>query len=848
MPTKTRKLVYPPFRRLLAGCLTLCASAAGPSLHALTGQSFEEARDHWAFQPIRRPPFPRVIRPELIQSPVDSFLLARLESAGLTFAPRADPRTLLRRVSYDLIGLPPTFEQVQAFESDPSPAAYAAIVDQLLGDPRYGERWGRHWLDVARYADTKDLVLLYGTDAIRPYAYTYRDYVIRALNEDLPYDEFVRDQLAADLVQPALPPWRLAALGFLTLGRLFDGNVHDQIDDQIDTVSRGFLAMTVACARCHDHKYDAIKSADYYGLYGVFASTERPELPPLIEDPQTVPGGADFEKRLQGAVQTLENHVDDQYRKLTETLRSRVGDYLLRAATTQPDITETSQFALSLTPEDYRPALMLRARRLLEQRLRHEDRIFGLWADLIALPDHDFAEHASLLVSNELAAPRGPASPRNALVAAWFSESPMQSRADVPRSFAGLLRERNRILNSRTCGDDAYIMSGDEADLAALIRGPQSPVWFPRRDTSDHMSRPDKDRYNSLVLDLDKIAAHAKKPPPARAMVVRDLPEPVEPHLFIRGNPSRLGPAVPRAFLRVLTGGEARALGPGSGRLELARAIIDPANPLTARVIVNRIWMEHFGEPLVASTADFGVRSEPPTHPALLDWMAAELMDSGWRLKSLHRCIVLSAAYQQGTPDFASSGADLGPSTTNSAPGVDPSNRLLWHYPRRRLDLEAMRDSLLFASGRLDSTIGGRPVDVARDPLNCRRTVYGLVDRQNLPPLFRAFDFAVPDQCIERRPQTTVPQQALFAMNSPFVLEQARALAGRPEVREASAPRDRVDALFELVLARRPADSETRMALDFVGAAARQNDGAKLDPWQQLAQVLLVSNEAVFLD
>jgi hypothetical protein len=355
------------------------------------------------------------------------------------------------------------------------------------------------------------------------------------------------------------------------------------------------------------------------------------------------------------------------------------------------------------------------------------------------------------------------------------------------------------------------------------------------------MSRPDKDRYGTLAANLDKVAVNATNPPPARAMVVVDLPKPYEPHIFKRGNPARLGDPVPRAFLQVLSGGEKKPFTHGSGRLELARAIASPANPLTARVFVNRVWMEHFGEPLVASPSDFGTRSERPTHPELLDWLASEFIHSGWSVKHLHRVMVLSSAYQQ---------ASLIPQSAIRNPqSSDPENKLLWHFPRRRLDLEAMRDSLLFISGRLDLTMGGRPVDVAADPLNCRRTVYGLVDRQDLPALFRAFDFAVPDQCVERRPRTTVPQQALFAMNSPFVMEQARALVARPEIADAKKPAQRVNALFRHVLGRPPAKHETASALRFVEAAKAEDqlkDG--LTPWEQFAQVLLAMNELVFVE
>ncbi len=374
-------------------------SVLGPSLgNADPGQSFEDARKHWAYRPITHPSPPEVRGTRRVESPVDAFLLAKLEEKGMEFAPPADRRTLLRRVYYDLIGLPPTLEEIRAFEQDNSPAAFARVVDRLLDSPRYGERWGRHWLDVARYADTKDLVLAYGKDALRPYAYTYRDYVIRAFNEDLPYNRFVEDQLSADLAGPSLPRWRLAALGFLTLGRLFDNNPHDQIDDQIDTTTRGFLGLTVACARCHDHKYDAITQKDYYGLYGVFASTERPYDLPLLEDPEKVPGGPEFEKKLAQARKELEQHIDTEFARLTENFRQRFGDYLFRAATTVPDITETSQFALSLTPEDFRPSLMLRTRRWLDRRATAEDPVFGPWARLMDLPDEDFRAKATATI------------------------------------------------------------------------------------------------------------------------------------------------------------------------------------------------------------------------------------------------------------------------------------------------------------------------------------------------------------------------------------------------------------------------------------------------------------------
>jgi hypothetical protein len=847
--------------------LALLASVGlAPLAHAgkLTGQTFAAAKEHWAYRPLATMPPPAVRATDRVQTPIDAFLLAKLEAKGLGYAPPAEPRVLLRRIYYDLIGLPPTAEEVESFvqsEITNRQSAITAVVDRLLASPRYGERWGRHWLDVARYAETKDLVLVYGQDALRPYAYTYRDYVIRAFNEDVPFNEFVRDQLAADLVQPKVEPWRLAALGYLTLGRLFDNNVHDQIDDQIDTVSRGLLGLTVACARCHDHKYDAVTMADYYGLYGVFASTERPYVLPLIEDPAQVPGGAEFEEKLAKARKELEDHLDRCFNELTENLRQRIGDYLVRAVTTKPDLTETTQFGLSLTPEDFRPTIMLRTRRFVELRAKPDDFIFGPWAMLMALSDDSFPLIADDVRRRIAPVESSASSPRrlpNPLVVEALAQATLTNKASIARVYGDLFRRVYSESKKPAAGSSG--LSEDQRAPLEVVTGKDGPIWFDRRDTHDHLSRPDADKYGGLVQNLDKLAAHATNAPPARAMVVSELPEPYAPRIFTRGSPSRPGEAVPRSFLRVLNGGAPLPLGEGSGRLALANAITSPTNPLTARVFVNRVWMEHFGEPLVGSPADFGVRSDAPTHPELLDWLAGEFIRSGWSVKRLHRVIVLSGAFQQ-----SSVGADVRRLSSESEAGsaksersqqslvtssptgevTDPENHLLWHYPRRRLDLEAMRDSLLFVAGRLDVAMGGRSVDVAGDPLNARRTVYGLVDRQNLPGLFRSFDFAVPDQCVERRPKTTVPQQALFAMNSPFVMEQARALAasvaGLPDNAGKAA------ALFRRVLGRLPTDREITRAREFVDAAGDDAE-AKLSPWEQFAQVLLASNELLFRD
>jgi hypothetical protein len=803
------------------------------------GLDFESARSHWAYQPIRQAPPPAVQRRDWASSPIDALVLASLERAGLSPSPTADRRTLIRRAYFDLVGLPPTAAEVEAFLNDRSADAYARVIDRLLASPRYGERWGRHWLDVARYADTKDGVLMFGDDRVRPYAYTYRDYVIRAFNEDLGFDRFVHEQLAADVAAPKDEPWRLAAMGFLTLGRGFDNNLHDQIDDRIDTVTRGLLGLTVACARCHDHKYDAIPTADYYSLYGVFASSEAPLELPLIDRSGQGSERDAAEKQIAVKQIELRQFLDGQHKLLADSARQRTTDYLIRAATTAPDPLETAIFYLSLAPEDLRPQIVARWRRYLKQRVQPADPVFGPWYDLMALPESDFAAKASVVTARWRTRRPGTQSGQlNPLIAELVAHAAFRSRADVARVYGDLIR---RVDDEARNSSASAASSSDQAarhQIAAILGDHESPAYFPRSQSYYYMSRGEKDAFGGKITELDRMTVKAVNTP-ARAMVLVDAEELHDPRIFVRGNPAQPGDRVPRQFLRALAGHDRRPFAHGSGRLDLARAITSDKNPLTSRVIVNRVWMHHFGEPLVSTPSDFGTRSTPPSHPELLDYLASRLQQQGWSLKELHRLIMVSSTYQQASFDRP------------ACRHVDPENRLLWRFPRHRLDLEAMRDTLLSVSGRLDQKMGGRPVDVAGDPTNGRRTIYGLVDRQSLPSVFRAFDFASPDQSAERRPRTTVPQQALFSMNAPFVIEQARALARRPDVAHATKKEDQVAALYRAALGRSPSTAEVAAAVRFLTfrePAAGETGHSQLSRGEQLAQVLLMTNELLFVD
>ncbi len=798
------------------------------------GIDWQAAKKHWAFQPIRNPKIPRVDDPAWSQSPIDRFVFARLQGVNLTPSPVVDRRTLLRRLSLDLTGLPPTYEQVKAFEKDSSPEALTRVVDRMLGSPRYGERWGRHWLDVARYSDTKDLVLVFGKDRIRPYAYTYRDYVIRAFNEDTPYNQFVIEQLAADHVAPKVETWRLAAMGFLTLGRLFDNNLPDIYDDQIDTVTRGFLGLTVSCARCHDHKYDPIPTADYYSLYGVFANCERPIELPIIRQPSKTKGYLVFRKQYDQKRQRLKKHIDSQYNHIKELVRKQTPRYL-QEVTEKPNPIETAIFFLSLSPDDLRPQITARWRRYLDKLLPDDDPVFGPWRELNPLSASEFRKKTPKIIQTWISKREGVESGEiNPLVRAVLKKADLKTQSDLAKVYGELIVRTYQLSKTQK-----KLLTPAQQQVVDHLTSQQSPTFFPKSNTYMYMSRVPRGTYGGLLQQIDRLATDSPDAPP-RAMVLRDAPELHEPRVFVRGNPRRPGQQVPRQFLKILAGVDRKPFPNGSGRLDLARKIIDPKNPLTARVIVNRVWMHHFGQPLVATPSDFGTRSDPPSHPELLDYLAWTFIHKdGWSLKKLHRRIVLSRTYQQ---------ASL---SRPECKRIDPENKLLWKYNRRHMDLESMRDSLLFVSGRLDSTMGGPSQNVAGNAKNQRRTVYGLVDRQELPGLYRTFNFANPEQTAAKRPRTTVPQQALFAMNSPFMMEQAVSIVARAEVANATSAEARIQALYRLAFQRNPTKQEIEIATSFIQATEKEqrtSQRSQLTPWQQYAQVLLSTNEFVFAE
>ena len=781
---------------------------------------------HWAGVPLSRPALPTGDE----KSPIDRFIRSELRARTLHFSAPADARTLIRRVHYVLTGLPPEANDIHRFQQDfhsHPDQALDRLVDHVLASPQYGERWARHWLDLARYADTKGYVRLQEQPNYY-YAYTYRDYVIKSWNADLPYDQFVREQVAGDQVVPQHGGQRpLAALGFLTLGRRFTGNQHDVIDDRIDVVTRTFLGLTVSCARCHDHKFDPIPTADYYALYGVFSNTVEPsDLPYLTPhaEPVGFPGDPEIFRQKRTA---LDKQIQQYLPPTLDMLRADTTRYLRAVLTGR----KTFLVPLPAAQGELRQTFVERWVEYLEGTKRSIHPVFAPWHALRSLPADAFAREAARTLKRlSAAAPQ----PLNTFILDRLAASPPQSMGDVAKSYGQVLTNIYRETRAAMQNDTEFagFSNREKEQLRTVLYGSASPFSVSPREALDaYLLDAEWNRaLSQAYLDYDAWLAGTGLAVP-RAHVLYDSPRVHEPHIFIRGNPERVGEPVSRAAPRLLGPELAAPFRRGSGRRELAEAIVHPDNPLTARVIVNRIWAHHFGHGLVATVSNFGLRATPPSHPRLLDYLASDLIEHGWSIKRLHRLILSSRTWQQTSRDRP------------AARRIDPDNRLLWRYHRRRVDFEILRDAMLSAAGRLDLQMLGPAIPLWQSG-NARRTLYAHIDRSQLPTVLRLFDFPSPDTHNPARSRTTAPQQALFLMNNVFVKERAAELAQR--AREAVA-RGNVDAtvamattLYQIALGRPPTTAELERCSEGLATGV-------LD-WPQIAQMLLISNEFLFID
>jgi hypothetical protein len=682
------------------------ATMAASTAPAKYGMSLEEGRRFWSFQPLQKPPLPQVKDAAWPRTPVDQFILARLEASGIAPAPPADKRTLLRRAAFDLTGLPPTPAEMDDFLADSSTQAFEKVVDRLLNSPRYGERWGRHWLDVARYADTCGNAADYPV----PQAHQYRDWVIRAFNRNLPFDQFLREQLAGDLLSGGSDAERferIKATGYLAIARRFGGDRvgehHLTLEDTIDNLGRTILGFSLACARCHDHKFDPFTMSDYYGLYGIFSSTRFP-----------FPGA----------------------------------------------------------------------------EVNHQQQ--------------DFV--------------------------------PLAPAAEV-EAFLKARQEKLAVIEGE--------VKKLEAAEAEAKKAPDGPDKKPRvaaaaKATADARKR--------------RADAQAEGPAYESAYAVAEG-KPANARIHLRGDPKQLGDEAPRHFPAVLGGQQLPRDDATSGRLQLAGWITSPKNPLPARVMVNRIWQHHFGKGIVHTPNDFGRRGAAPTHPELLDFLAARFIESGWSVKAMHKLILLSATWQLASADVP------------AGVRLDPANDLIWKFNRQRLDAESIRDALLFVSGELDERPGGaHPFPPAKTwgftqhaPFMAvyetrQRSVYLMQQRLRKHPYLALFDGADPSSSTGARLPSTTPLQALFMMNDPLAHQVATKFAQRL-MAGATEETGRVELAYQCALNRPPSPEEKREVADFVQKygdklTALQTPAAQREAliWAAFARALLSGNEFIFVD
>ncbi len=743
----------------------------------------QEQRAFWSFQPLKQVHPPPVKNSRWPANDIDRFILARIEAAKLTPAPFAEKRHWLRRVTLDVIGLPPTPQEIDAYLQDSAATAKEKVVDRLLASPHYGERWARHWLDLARYSDGE---LAAGTDTPLPNAWRYRDWVVNALNRDLAYTTFVKAQIAADLFPDTKN--EMAALGFQALG--------SGANDQVDVTTKVFLGMTVGCAQCHDHKYDPIPTKDYYSLLGIFRSTETAEHP-LAPEAEVARYKAE-KRKIDALKETLKDYLAEQTKQLTDLLARDTAQYLLAAWKDVKD------------PAGLDAETLARWKKYLGDPNK-EHPYLKSWYDLVSGKPSE-------------AQVRAEAERYQQFVLELIEEA---KEVDDKNYVAfggkkGLKDERTRQYTNivalpvlkfyqwREIANGPYNIDGFSAPPGVLYYGPKEIDRFLGGIAKSYV-----EKIRAEIAELEKAL------PPMYPFLhsLKDKAKPQDIKVAIRGDEKTPGEIAPRRFLQILCDGEPVPYKEGSGRRQLAEAIVSAKNPLTARVIVNRIWQHHFGVGIVRTPSNFGRMGERPTHSELLDYLAADFIANGWSLKKLHRKILLSSTYALAT---------------GSSPEADPDNKLLSHFNlKHRLEMETLRDSVLAVSGKLDRTLGGEAKPIRND--NLRRSLYLTVSRTRLAPEMALFDFPDANNSVDQRTVTAGPLQGLYWLNSEFIFAQAEALSARLASEAGDDASRRIARAYELLYARRPDAVELKLGVQYVSTGGKA--------WVQYLQALLCAAE-----
>jgi hypothetical protein len=783
---------------------------------------FPEQKKFWSMLPLKQPDLPAVKDTKWGRTNIDRFVLSKLEKENLKpvrFATRTD---LIRRAYLDLTGLPPSYDEIQAFLKDTSPDAYSKIIDKLLASPHYGERWGRVWLDVARYGEDDYRSLDPMRRGFNPYpnAYIYRDWVIQAFNDDMPYDLFVKSQIAGDLLDAKIRHKTLPGTGFIGLGPWYYDNGStevtraDERHDRVDVVSRGFLGLTVACARCHDHKYDPIPQTDYYALAGIFSNVTYEEYPlapkSVIDEFKKVEDQIDQKQKMMGEMQA------NLGKALAQSLVFETSNYLQGVF----DVTGPRKMEISNVVES--------------RKLDYE--ILERWIKYMAKPQKKYPYKDAWQAMMKKPAPAAPEAKKLAdkfqedAVAVLLARNELDAEnkviADKALEGTKPKKRTNKPSNFVTnddfcpgCGLRLKNLSDEQNNFyTEIFQRELTDAEDPNvmMEMGNRMGKPGVLAFRGWGLEsrvgsesqaqlatIRKDIEEARKKlepyyPYLHGIKDKPLDQISELPLALRGDPLQLGEQVPRHFLSVLSPGEPQPIKSGSGRLELAEAIVK--QPINSRVIVNRIWKGHFSSGLVDTPSNFGITGERPTNPELLEYLAANFVANGQSIKKLHKEIMLSSVYQLASENEA----------TNYA--KDSSNRLYWRYEKKRLDAEQLRDSVMYVSGNLDPSLGGPSGELK--PSFLRRTVYGKVSRYKMDEYLQLFDFPSPSISAEKRFTTTVPLQRLFLLNSDFMQIEAEELAKRvmPEVDN----RARVKKLFQVIYGRDASEEEIKLGIEYI--------------------------------
>jgi cytochrome c553 len=816
-----------------AGTPSAGNSLAGTGVRpvALRGVITDADKNFWAFKAISQaaPPTPK--QKDWAANPIDEFIIANLDKNGLKPAPPADKTTLLRRATFDLTGLPPTEKELQDFLADKSPKAFEKVVDRLLASPRYGERWGRHWLDVMRYADST------GSDEDHryPHAWRYRDYVVQAFNGDMPYNEFVREQLAGDIL--AADPnsgvgYRgIVATGFLALGKkaLAQKDLplkrYDVVDDQIDVTAKAFLGLTVACARCHDHKFDPIATKDYYQLAAIFSSTlsyAKGEDGDPIQTPLAPDGEFEAFKRQWSAYNALEKKVSALIDFDRDAQKSR--------DKAEAKIADSMQGAYRVYAKGETVAAVAADAKLDEKQLTR-------WVEY--LKDSKRPELAKWYAATD-------ANRKDA--AAGYQEDFRRSAYQYDQDVSWWKQAQSNFPNAGKIAGPHPRMTADKDPFFVAIWQDGGPLSRSRDEQMASLTPEKAEQAKALLAQ----AAEMEKTLPTKevpmACAVKEGPS-MDQKVFVRGDYHNLGDPVERTVPAILRlSAPAPEVKTKSGRLELADWIVDSRNPLPSRVMANRIWQGHFGDGIVRTPDNYGRLGERPSNPELLDYLAKTFMENGWSIKKMHRLIMLSKTYQMSA------------AYDEATKAKDPENRMLSHFPRQRLSIEEIRDAYLAMGGDLDLTMGGTldpgvgtdgETSAGRISMNPektnRRSIYLPLRRSNLPTLYTLFDFGDATTPEGHRNPTSVATQALFVMNSPLVIREAKNIADTVLKQETQNKR-RVEEIYLRVLDRRPDANEIDKGLTYMsGFRQKWNTIDEETAWTSLTHALMASNEFIFV-